>query len=119
MKEDRRTDAQRLEDTRTALLRIATLTDELDRDEFLANTTVQEAVAFRIMEVGDAVGRVSRRTQNANPNVNWQRIASFRNNPAHEYYEFKPENLWEFVQDVLPNLETKLRKVRVAPGPEA
>ena len=66
-----------------------------------------------------AVGRVSRRTQNANPNVNWQRIASFRNNPAHEYYEFKPENLWEFVQDVLPNLETKLRKVRVAPGPEA
>jgi len=115
LKRKERTDAQKLDDMRAALLRIETLTGELDHDEFLANTTVQEAAAFRIMALGDAAGDVSRRTQNANPSINWRRVSSFRNNPAHEYYDFKPENLWKFIQDVLPHLESKLRKVRPAP----
>ncbi len=115
LRENDRTDAQKLDDMRAALLRIETVTEGLDREEFLANTTVQEAVAFRIMALGDAAGRISKRTQNANPNVNWRRISSFRNNPAHEYYDFKPESLWEFIHDVLPNLESKLRKVKPAP----
>jgi uncharacterized protein with HEPN domain len=115
VKESERTDAQKLDDMRAAILRIETLTEDLDRSQFLSDTTVQEAVAFRIMALGDAAGRISKRTQNANPNVNWKRISTFRYNPAHEYYDFKPESLWEFVQDVLPGLERKLRKVKPAP----
>jgi uncharacterized protein with HEPN domain len=115
LRENVRTDAQKLDDMRASILRIATVTDGLDRDEFLADTTAQESVAFRIMALGDAAGNISKRTQNANPNINWRRIASFRNNPAHEYYDFKPEHVWEFIQNVLPNLESKLRKVKPAP----
>jgi uncharacterized protein with HEPN domain len=115
VKESERSDARKLDDMRLAIHRIETLTEDLDRGQFLSDITVQEAVAFRIMALGDSAGNISKRTQNANPNLNWKRISSFRHNPAHEYYDFKPESLWEFVQDVLPGLERKLRKVKPAP----
>jgi uncharacterized protein with HEPN domain len=115
VKESDRTDAQKLDDMRAAILRLNTLTDGMDQKEFLANITIQEAVAFRIMALGDAAGGVSKRTQNANTNINWRRISSFRINPAHGFYDFKPENLWEFIHDILPDLEKKLRKIRPAP----
>jgi uncharacterized protein with HEPN domain len=41
---------------------------------------------------------------------------SIRHHPAYEYFDFKPERLWEFVQEVLPGLERKLRKVELAPA---
>ncbi|HLY76296.1 MAG TPA: HepT-like ribonuclease domain-containing protein [Thermoplasmata archaeon] len=116
MKESDRTDAQKLDDMRASILRIETLTEDLDRSQFLADITVQEAVAFRVMAIGDAAGSISKRTQNATPHVDWKRISSFRYNPAHEYHDFRPENLWVFVQDVLPGLERKLRKVKPAPA---
>jgi uncharacterized protein with HEPN domain len=71
-------------------------------------------VAFRIMTLGGAAGTVSNRVREANPITKWGRTRSLRDHPAHEYYDFRPENLWEFVQDVLPNLESKLRKVKPA-----
>jgi uncharacterized protein with HEPN domain len=115
MKAGERTDAQRLEDMRDAFRRIANLTDGISEEQFLANTTIQDAVAFRIMALGDAAGRISMRTKNANTNVNWKRLSGFRNEPAHEYYALKPGRLWEFARDELPILERKVRKVRPAP----
>jgi uncharacterized protein with HEPN domain len=112
--ESDRTDSQKLDDMRASILRLKSMTDSMRREEFLANTTVQEATAFRIMALGDAAGGVSKRTQNANTNIQWKRVSSFRHTPAHEYYDFTPENLWEFIQVVLPDLERKLRKIRPA-----
>lgn len=114
MKEAARTDAQRLEDMRDALRRIARFTEGVSRSEFLGNSTLQDAVAFRIMALGEAAGRVSKRTRNANPKINWQRLSNFRNEPAHEYYALRPEHIWDFIHAALPELESRLHKVKPA-----
>ena len=111
-----RTDAQRLEDMQDALRRIRGLTEGASKSQFFDDSRTQDAVSFRIMALGEAAGRISKRTRNANPNVNWSRLSKFRNEPAHPYFALQPARLWEFIQDDLPNLEAKLRKVR--PGRE-
>ena len=110
-----RTDAQRLEDMQDALRRLAGLTEGMSKVQFLGDPRTQDAVAFRIMALGEAAGRISKRTRNANPKVNWRRLSGFRNEPAHEYFALPPGRLWDFVQDELPNLASKIRKVRGAP----
>ena len=110
-----RTDAQRLEDMQDALRRIAALTEGMSRAQFFNDARTQDAVAFRIMALGEAAGRISKRSWNANPTVNWRRLSSFRNEPAHEYFSLKPDRLWEFLQNELPKLESKIRRVRAAP----
>ena len=114
MKEHPRTDAQRLGDMRNAIQRISALTGGLHQTGFLTDRTVQEAVAFNIMALGEAAGGISKRTQHAHPVFDWRRLGALRQSPAHEYCDLKPEYLWDFVRDVLPTLETRLRKVRPA-----
>jgi uncharacterized protein with HEPN domain len=98
-----------------ALRRIAALTEGMSRAEFVQDPKTQDAVAFRIMALGEAAGRISQRSRNASPKVNWRRLSSFRKEPAHEYFALKPDRLWEFVHDELPALASKIRKVRAAP----
>lgn len=98
-----------------ALRHLVQDTEGASKDQFYQDGKTQRAVATSIMQLGDAAGKISRRTQNANPSVNWRRVMSFRYEPAHEYYSLKPERLWEFIHDDLPKLASKLHKIRPAP----
>ncbi len=115
MKEEGRADAQRLQDIMDALRHIEQDTEGMSEEEFYKDEKTQRAVATSIMQLGDAAGRISKRTQNANPNVNWRRVSRFRYEPAHEYYALKPERLWEFTQDDVGTIARKIHKVRPAP----
>jgi len=115
VKETARSDAERLDDMRDSLRRIAEIMHGLTREQFIQDLTAQDAVSFRIMALGEAAGRLSNRTRNAHPTVPWNRISDFRHQPAHAYFELQPSRIWEFVQDDLSGLETKLRKIRAAP----
>ena len=114
LKEGERSDANRLDDMRDAVRRIARFIEAVSITEFQDDPTLQDAVAFRIMALGEAAGRVSKRTRNANPKVDWKKLSSFRNEPAHEYYALQPERLWQFAHDTIPLLERQLRTIRSA-----
>jgi uncharacterized protein with HEPN domain len=119
---EKRRDAQRLEDMLKAVRDIEQETADLTRDQYASNATLQKAVAYDIMILGDAAAKMSQRTQKANTFVNWKALADYRNaadGPAHGYYDIDLAGTWEFVRDRVPELATKLRKVKVAPGPEA
>ena len=114
----RRRDAQRLEDMLKAVREIGQEVGERTRAAYEADQTVQKAVTYDIMILGDAASRVSRRTQKANPLVPWRELADYRNKdgsgPAHGYLGFDLTGTWKFVEG-LPQLERRLRKVKPAP----
>jgi uncharacterized protein with HEPN domain len=84
------------------------------REVFSRESTVQKAVAYDLIILGEAARKVSKRTQNANPGVPWNLLVNYRNELIHEYGQLDLESTWQFVQSRLPRLEHRLRKARVA-----
>lgn len=119
MTSGKRRDLQRIEDMRKAISEILEEAGNLNRNEYIQNRTLQKAVTYDIMIIGDAASRISRRTKTANPAVPWDSLARYRSDeksgPAHAYFEFDLPGTWEFVRDLVPELSKKLRKVKVAP----
>lgn len=114
MKETPRSDAERLADIRKSVRRIVDEIDGRAKEEFLENITVQDAVKFQLMALGDAAGRISKRTRQANPRIPWTELMEFRYQPAHAYFDLKPERVWEFAQEHLHKIAGRLSKVKVA-----
>lgn len=107
-------DARRIDDMLDVLrdirehLRIGWEAFSRDRD-------TQKIVAYDLMILGEAAGRLSRRTQKANPGIPWDDIVEYRNDLIHEYQRIDLEGTWDFVTQKLPALERRLRRARVAP----
>ena len=83
------------------------------REVFEHDPVVQKAVAYDLMILGEAAGRVSQRTQKANPAVPWSALAAYRNELIHEYGNLALEDTWAFVQRDLRRIEQRLSKVRI------
>jgi len=119
MTAEKRRDAQRIDDMLNAIREIEEEVGSLGRAEYEKDRTVQKAVTFDIMVLGDAASRVSQRTKKANPAVPWAELARYRNaeetGPAHGYFGFDLAGTWTFVRETVPDLGRKLRRVRVAP----
>lgn len=91
MTQGRRRDAQRLEDMRKGVRDIEQEVDDLTRAQYATNPTIQKAVAYDIMIIGDAAVNMSQRTQKANQFVDWDGLIEYRNaenGPAHGYGGF-------------------------------
>jgi uncharacterized protein with HEPN domain len=120
MTRGKRRDSQRVEDMLKAVREMREEVRGMGRAEYAQNRTLQKAVTYDIMILGDAASRISQRTKKSNPSVPWAQLAAYRSNeehgPAHAYFEFDLAETWPFVRDTLPDLARKLRRVKIAPG---
>lgn len=115
--EEKRRDAELLEEMRWAIEHIENEMLGTSREEFAGSQSKQAAVAFYIMDLGDAAGDVSMRTKHANPEIPWDDLAGRRFRPAHrarDYLAQDAPDTWRFLKDRLPKLARKLRGVRAA-----
>lgn len=83
------------------------------REEFQADDRAQKVVAYDLMIVGEAAGKISKRTQGANPKVPWRDLVEYRNDLIHDYQTLDVDATWIFVRDVLPGLERRLRSAKI------
>lgn len=82
---------------------------------FSRDKDLQKVIAYDLMIIGEAAGRVSQSTQRRNSGVPWSRLARFRNELIHEYGSLDLQDTWDFAQRELRGLERKLSRVRVRP----
>ena len=67
----------------------------------------------RFEEAANALGVAF---QKANPEIPWRPVFEIRNELSHPYQRsYDPEKLWRFVNDELPSIVRKLRRVRLPP----
>ena len=107
-------DAERIEHVLGAVRRIKGFVVGMDRGAFYANQTVQDAIAYNITIIGEAVRCVSDETKSAHPEVPWKQIRAMRNILIHDYLRTDVDALWNVIQNDLDDLVRKLEAVQAS-----
>lgn len=91
------------------IARIERQTGGLTREEFLGNTDVQDATAYRILAIGEAAMGLDDAARARYPQVPWRQILGIGNILAHEYFVRESEIIWETDKTGLPVLAAACR----------
>jgi uncharacterized protein with HEPN domain len=75
------------------------------RDQFLASHTLQDAVLRNLQTMAESTQRLSNDLKVTRPQIEWRRIAEFRNVLVHDYLGVDIERVWEITQRDVPKLK--------------
>jgi uncharacterized protein with HEPN domain len=75
------------------------------REAFMSSHTLQDAVLRNLQTMAEATQRLSGRLKRAHPEIEWSRIAAFRNVLVHNYLGIDLELVWAVVQRDVPDLK--------------
>lgn len=76
------------------------------RNEFLNSSTIQDATLRNLQTLSEATQRLSDGAKSAQPNVEWAKIAAFRNVLVHNYLGIDLELVWKVIENDLPDLRS-------------
>jgi uncharacterized protein with HEPN domain len=92
------------------------------KDDFLARRIVQDAVLRNLHTMTESTQRLSEALRTAHTEVEWRRIAAFRNVVVHDYLGIDLPRVWDIVAGDLPLLKQQvqaiLSELDAKPGPE-
>lgn len=97
-----RSDADRLEDIRAAILRCIAYRDHLDSVEL--GSMAYDAVLRNLAVVGEAVKSLADDVKQEHPDIPWASIAGLRNVVVHEYFRVNPDLIRDIVDNQLAPL---------------
>ena len=91
--------------------RIESYTQGMTKEAFLASSMVQDAVVRNLQTLAESTQRLSDRAKESRPEIEWYKIAGFRNVLVHDYLAVDVEKIWNIVQSDLPVLKRFARSV--------
>jgi len=106
-----------MKDDRLYLIHIAECIQRIEqytsegREAFLIDTRTQDAVLRNLQPLAESTQRVSAELKALHSEVEWRGIAEFRNVIVHDYLGVDVEEIWDIVQDDLPDLKAKVRAI--------
>jgi uncharacterized protein with HEPN domain len=75
------------------------------REEFLRSHTLQDAVLRSLQTLSESTQRLSDALKAQHPEIEWKKIAAFRNILVHDYLGIDMERIWEIIQRDVPALK--------------
>ena len=75
------------------------------REQFLSSHTLQDAALRNLQTMAESGQRLSDDLKETHPEVEWLRIAAFRNVLVHDYLGIDMERVWEITQRDVPKLK--------------
>ena len=106
------TDAARIEHILESIGRIRGFVAGVNRESFLSNPAIQDAVAYNITIIGEAVRCMSDEFKATHPDVPWKQIRAMRNILIHDYMRTDVDQLWSVIENDLDDLFAKMNKVK-------
>jgi len=100
-----------LRDIRTGCLKILRFTESLTFEEFLADEVVYDATLRNLTVIGEAVKAVPTEMRERYPNIEWRRIAGFRDIVVHTYFGIDNETVWDIVRSRVPELLARIEEI--------
>lgn len=73
-----------------------------------------DAVLYEIVVMGEAARRLSQQVRTAHPGVPWRDIIGMRSVVTHGYDQIDDDELWQVIENDLPNLIRKIEAVLAA-----
>lgn len=90
------------------LHRIETYVGQSGKEEFLASSLLHDAVIRNLQVMAESTQRLSASLKTDYPNVDWYRIAGFRNILVHDYLGVDLEIVWQVIIKDLPDLKQSI-----------
>ena len=75
------------------------------RGAFMASHTLQDAVLRNLQTLAESTQRLSDAATSVHPDVDWRRVAAFRNVLAHNYLGIDLDTVWQIVKRDVPDLK--------------
>ena len=100
-----------LKDIRGSCLKILRFTESLSYEEFLADEAIYDAALRNLTVIGEAVKAVPPELRERYPDIEWRRIAGFRDIVVHAYFGIDNETVWDIVRTRVPELLARIEIV--------
>jgi len=75
------------------------------RERFMISHTLQDAVIRNLQTMAESTQRISDDLKEKHPEIEWYRIAAFRNVLVHDYLGIDLDRVWEITQRDTPELK--------------
>lgn len=75
------------------------------KEVFIKDSKTQDAVLRNLQTLAEATQRISPATKTTHPEIDWERIAGFRNVLVHDYLGVNLLRIWEVVEHSMPKLK--------------
>ena len=84
---------------------IESYTENMDKETFMNTNLVQDAVIRNLQVLAESTQRLSEQAKQTQPQIDWYRIAGFRNILVHDYLGIDIERVWNIVEKEIPVLK--------------
>ena len=85
--------------------RVESYTRGMTKEAFAASSLVQDAVIRNLQVLAESTQRLSARAKEGQRQIDWHKIAGFRNILVHDYLGVDLGKVWNIVQNDLPILK--------------
>lgn len=106
-----RSDTARIKDILAAIASIQKRLLEINFRQFCDDETIQKAVLYDLIIIGEAAKNISSTTQNQAPEIPWQLMGDMRNIMAHEYFQVNLQITWSTINNNLPKIIKPLQNL--------
>jgi uncharacterized protein with HEPN domain len=100
-----------IEHIRDSIKRILEYTANLQLDDFLGQTLIQDAVIRNLEIIGEATKQLSGDFKDKYPDIEWRKIAGMRDKLIHDYIGVDIWAVWAVVEKVLPEFRLKIENI--------
>ena len=81
------------------------------RERFMASHTLQDAVLRNLQVMAESTQRLSETMKTTQPEVEWRKIAAFRNILVHDYLGIDLDTVWDITQRDVPELKQTVEEM--------
>jgi uncharacterized protein with HEPN domain len=96
---------------RECIDRIESYLQGMDKEAFLASSLVQDAVIRNLQVLAESTQRLSARAKEGQPQIDWHKIAGFRNILVHDYLGVDLAKVWNILQNDLSALRDAVEEM--------
>lgn len=80
-------------------------------DEFYEDEKSFDAVLINFVIIGESVARLSEEFKENESQIPWLKIKGFRNIVVHDYFGVDAEEVWQIIENKIPDLKTHILKL--------
>lgn len=100
-----------LEDMRTSCEKVTQYTRPLTQAQFLSDQKTYDAVMRNFEIIGGAAKHIPNEVRSQHPEIDWRRVAAFRDVAIHEYFGIDVDVVWDIIQNKIPALDPQIRRL--------
>jgi uncharacterized protein with HEPN domain len=89
------------------------------RERFMGSHTLQDAVLRNLQVMAESTQRLSETAKAMQPEMEWRKIAAFRNILVHDYLGIDLDTVWDITQRDVPKLKQAVEEMLSASQEEA